>query len=126
MALGLYGQFIVKLNGIILAEASDVTWGTETADTPVMTMLGGFTGKTPHGSVTRYSVTMFDPINNSSLPTVQGYQDQRAVVKCEVLQTSTGKIMKCDSFVENVKGSSGVGSNSQFSFDIMGPEAAFT
>lgn len=124
-SLTLYGSFAVKINGALLSEASDVSWGTETADSPVMTQLGGFTGKTPHGSVTRYSCTLFDPVSASIVSTLQGHQDSRAVVQLEVLQTSTGKVMKCDAFIENVKGSSSVGSNAQITFDGVGPECAF-
>jgi hypothetical protein len=125
MALGYYGDFLVSINGALLSESSDVTWATATADSDVTTQLGGFSGITPHGSQTTYSVTLFDPLSGSKLSDLQGWQDDRAIVDLAVIQTATGKKMACKAFVRNVKGSASVGSNATISFDAVGPEAAF-
>lgn len=122
--LGYYGDYLVSLEGALIADSSDVSWATETADSTVVTQFG-FAGITPHGSMTRFSVSCFDPFSGSMLGTVQGYQDTRAKVKLAIIQTSTGKKMATEVFIQNVKGSSGVGSNASFSFDAIGGEAAF-
>lgn len=124
MALDIYDQMYVFLNGKILAEAVSVQTGLESDDQDVMTLLKGFAGITPSPDIRRVKVDNVVPSSGFEFD-FEKAKKERTVVECKLQSGATGKAMTSKGFIRNPSIDSGVGKTTVVSFEFVGEPNLF-
>lgn len=124
MALDLYDQVYVFVDGALLSEALTVATGLESDDQDVATMVKGFAGLTPGPQRRTVKVENAVPSAGFEYPFEKKYKD-RSVVQIKLQSGSTGKSMVSDGFFTGVNVDAGVGKSTSVSFEFKGEPSIF-
>lgn len=125
MALALYDQVYVFIDGALLSEALTVATGIESDDQDVATMVKGFSGVSPGPQRRTVKVESAVPSSGFEYPFEKKYKD-RSVVEIKLQSGSTGKSMVSSGFFTNVNVDAGVGKATTVSFEFKGEPSIFS
>ena len=125
MAIEIYDQAFVSLDGDLLGEATNVQVSLEANDQDVMTLVKGFAGRTigPRKLVTNIDSMILSAGFEFD---VMKAQNEAKKVELTLRLGGSGKVLKSVGFIDGVQISSGVGENSKLTFVHHGEPAVFS
>ena len=125
MALDVYDQIYIRLNGKLLAEAVSVETGLESDDQLAMTLSKGFAGISPSPDVRKVKVENLVPSTGFEFNFEKAKKD-RELVEVQLLSGATGKTMTSKGFLHGaVAITAGVGQLLKVSFEFVGEPNIF-
>lgn len=124
MALDVYDQIYVYINGNVLVEGTQVQTGLESDDQKVMTILKGFAGISPSPDVRVVKMENVVPSTGFEFD-FEAAKLNRELVELKLQSGATGKTMISRGFIMVVSLDSGVGKTTTVSFDFVGEPAKF-
>lgn len=125
MALDVYDQIYLYINGKLMVESISVQTGLESDDQKVMTLVKGFAGITPSPDVRTVKVENAVPSTGFEFD-FERAKKERWLVEVRLQSGATGKSMTSKGFILHVSIEAGVGKQLMVSFDFVGEPNIFS
>lgn len=123
-SLGIYGQGVCYIEGVLLTESTEIESTLENNDQDVMTILKDFAGVTPSPSKRVTRITGAIPVAGFEFD-FEAAQRNRSIVECGVQLIGSGDRANSMGFIRNFSVKAGVGQTMTFSFEHHGQDSAF-
>lgn len=122
--MALYSNCVVYIDGILLANNTDIESDLVSDDQEVMTIPLGWAGISPSPDKRTASCTNVCPIAGEDYD-FEGAKLNRTNVELKIQQIGSGKSCVTKGYILSVKRSGGVGKTSNVSFEYTGTPAKF-
>lgn len=125
MALTLYDQVFIEMQGKLLAENTSVTTDLTSDDQDVMTTVKGWSGVSPSPDMRTISADGVIPATTGIEVEMESWKANRTEVTVRLTFGGSGKSCVTKGFLKKVTVSGGVGQTSKVSFDFTGTPSVF-
>jgi hypothetical protein len=124
MALDIYDQIYLYINGSLMAEAISVQTGLESDDQRILTLAKGFSGITPSPDVRTVKVENAVPSTGFEFDFEKAKKERRQI-EIRMQSGATGKQCTSKGFLTQVSIDAGVGKALMLNFEFVGEPAIF-
>ena len=126
MALDLYDQVFIEMQGLLLSENTSVSTDLTSDDQDVMTTVKGFSGVSPSPDMRTISCENVVPATTGIEVDMENWKLNRTEVTVKLIFGGNGKSCITKGFLKKVSVSSGVGQTTKVSFEFTGTPSAFS
>lgn len=125
MALELYDQVFIELNGLLLSENTSISTDLTSDDQDVMTTVKGWSGVSPSPDMRTISAENVVPSTTGIEVEMETWKVNRTEVTAKLTFGGSGKSVISKGVVKKVSVSSGVGQTTKVSFEFTGTPNVF-
>lgn len=126
MALELYDQLFIELNGILLAENTSLSVDLTSDDQDVMTTVKGWSGVSPSPDMRTISGEGVIASTVGIEVSMEEWKLNRTEVTARVIFGGSGKSFVSKGVIKKVSASGGVGQTAKVTFEFTGTPSAFS
>ena len=121
--MALYGQYVLFVDGILLANCTAIESELTSDDQEVMTVVLGWAGLSPSPDVRRFTISNVSPVAGEDYEFEQAKLN-RTNLELKFQQVGSGKSLISKGYIMRVQRSGGVGQTVTVGFDFVGTPSA--